>query len=176
MAADINGGECAVWLPGEMVDYDIRTSKQIPPLERVSVTVASGGQIAFRRQLPSPPHVLEDFIPSRNKPITATLALAVFLRPDAAWHAGAATLAVGLENSTNLSRRLLKEGECLRDITATQRLMRALFDLADGKPLSLAPHRYGFLDRCRLENALFERFGLTPDMLGQPTRRLERAA
>jgi len=176
VAADIENGECAVCLPGEMVDADLTASKWIPPLARVSVAVAPGGRIAFRRQIAPSSHAVQDLISSRNKPITAALALAIFLRPDTAWHAGAATFAVGLDSGANLSRRLLKEGECLRDIATTQRLMRALFDLADGKPLSLAPHRYGFIDRCRLENALFDRFGLTPDLLGSLSTKFDRAA
>lgn len=168
VAANIEGGECAVWLPGEMRDSDARAPKWIPPLERISVTVAPKCRVSFRLQLSSPSHAMVNLITSRNKPITAALSLAIFLLPDAAWHAGAAALAVGLDSSAILSRLLLKEGECLREIATTQRLMRALFDLADGKPLSLAPHRYGFLDRCRLENALFDRFGLMPDMLVRP--------
>nr|WP_315598904.1 hypothetical protein [uncultured Cupriavidus sp.] len=159
-----------------MRDPDALAPEWIPPLELVNVRVALDSRVSFRRLLPPHPHAAPQWARSRDKPVTAALSLAVFGRPDAAWHAGAATLTLGLKSSASLSRRLLKEGECLRDIVVTQRLMRVLFDLADGKPLSLAPHRYGFPDRCRLENALFDRFRLVPDLLTQPPAGIDRAA
>ena len=176
VAAEIECGECAVWLPGEMRDPDALAPEWIPPLELVNVGVAPDSRVSFRRLLPSDPHATPQRAPSRDKPVTAALSFAVFGLPDAAWHAGAATLALGLNSSAMLSRQLLKEGECLRDIVITQRLMRVLFDLAGGQPLSLAPHRYGFPDRCRLENALFDRFCLIPDLLAQPPSGFDRAA
>ncbi|MBU68635.1 MAG: hypothetical protein CL858_24875 [Cupriavidus sp.] len=63
-----------------------------------------------------------------------------------------------------ISRKLLQENESLRQVALRQRLNRLLFDVLSARYAGV-PAVYGFVDRCRLENAVYDRFGVSLDSL-----------
>ncbi|MGO4328136.1 hypothetical protein AB4Z48_27240 [Cupriavidus sp. 2TAF22] len=98
---------------------------------------------------------------SASRPLTRWLASLVLTEPledwNLDWFAGIAGI-----SKASLSRRLFAEGSSFREAVRAHRLLRLLLDLPGlGRPSHAMVTRYGFSDRCQLEDAVFEQFGLT---------------
>lgn len=171
VAIQIEHGESKVWVTGRMEGCEIPESQLIWPLEPVRLTVRPHGRLLVRELHPAQAALCELASTAPRKPASIALSRNVFRAPQHDWHARAACQALNIAAPTALSRRLLSEGECLREIVVTQRLMRLLFDLPTGGNPLLTPDRYGFTDRSSLENSLYDRFGLAPDTIDKILRR-----
>ncbi|MCY1209757.1 hypothetical protein D9M72_214200 [compost metagenome] len=91
--------------------------------------------------------------------------MAVFQAPQKPWRLASASRELRIDQAGQLSRTLLSEGESFVDLVATQRLMRALFDLAGADREAARVGSYGFPDRARFEDAIFDRFGVNASLL-----------
>jgi len=117
-------------------------------------------QIAHQPEI-HPPVVAEDL--ASRRPLASHISEFVFSAPDLDWRLETAGEMLGLRASA-LSRRLMKEGESLRELLRRQRLARFAYDLLAGVASNSAP-AYGFSDMCRLENAFYDRFGVSTNQL-----------
>jgi hypothetical protein len=100
-----------------------------------------------------------------RKPLTMEVSSAVFFAPHLGWRLASAPSLLSAVAGTKISRGLLQEGESFRQIVMTQRLMRFLFDLSTLGTTRTEGEDYGFPDRCRLENAFHDQFGVSIDLL-----------
>jgi hypothetical protein len=92
--------------------------------------------------------------------MTARISLAVFMAPHLDWRLSSAAAIAANMSRPVLSRKLLQESESLRDVVRIQRLSRFAFDVLSSGPDPLAAS-YGFCDRCRLANAVYDHFGVS---------------
>lgn len=101
------------------------------------------------------------------RPLTRLLARHVLAAPQRDWTLDTFAAIAGLSR-TLLSRRLFAEGASFREVVRTHRLTRLLIELPQlGRLDHALAIRYGFTDRCQLENAVFDQFGM-------PLGRLQR--
>lgn len=104
---------------------------------------------------------------SAMRPLTRLLARNALAAPHHDWTLDTFAAIAGLSR-TLLSRRLFAEGTSFREVVRTHRLIRLLIELPRlGRPDHTLATRYGFTDRCQLENAVFDQFGM-------PLGRLQR--
>ncbi len=95
-----------------------------------------------------------------TRPLTRLLARHAVAAPHHDWTLDAFAGIAGLSR-TLLSRRLFAEGTSFREVVRTHRLIRLLLDLPElGHPDHTMAACYGFADRCQLENAVFDQFGV----------------
>lgn len=94
---------------------------------------------------------------SSVRSLTLGVARAVFSAPDAAWTRAHAAAMFGVSKEI-LSARMLAEGSALTQIICEQRLMRTLFDVAQGMPHR---SRYGFPSIERRDSAFYDQFGMS---------------
>nr|WP_315595288.1 hypothetical protein [uncultured Cupriavidus sp.] len=95
------------------------------------------------------------------RPLTRLLAHHVLGAPQRNWTLDAFASVAGMTRPA-LSRRLFAEGTSFRESVRTHRLTRLLIDLSDcSLPAHTLSLRYGFADRCLLEDAVFEQYGLS---------------
>lgn len=168
VATELEHGRCEeVFVQGQMQLVGAPAPQLIWPLEIVNLVIAPHSRMLFHMLKPGDIQAIPTLSAPRRRPITVALALEVFQAPQCDWHAGPAARAINIDGRTALSRKLLSEGQCLREIVITQRLMRLLFDLSNGLAPLQTPARYGFPDRSRIEDALYDRFGLSATLLRQ---------
>ncbi|WP_349606968.1 hypothetical protein [Cupriavidus sp. DF5525] len=163
VVAEVIEGDCELNVPGQMRANQDSVLHSIRPLESPRLVLAERARVAFR-QLPGQP-VQSDARERPHKPIACIVALAVFQSPQKPWRLATASRELRIDHPGRLSRTLMSEGESFVDLVATQRLMRALFDLAEGDCQAARAGFYGFPDRARLEDAIFDRFGVDPSLL-----------
>ncbi|WP_147311552.1 hypothetical protein [Cupriavidus taiwanensis] len=163
VVAEVIKGDCELIVPGQMRASHDGVWHTIRPLESPRLVLAERARVAFR-QLPLSGRQAEAG-ERRHKPIASTLALAVFQSPQRPWRLASASQELSMDRPGRLSRSLMSEGESFVDLVATQRLMRALFDLAGAGSQSRLTECYGFPDRARLEDAIYDRFGVNAALL-----------
>ncbi len=165
VAAQILRGHCEVAVPGQMLDPT--GDRLIRALDYTSVSLKQEARIVFRSlRLQAPLSAAPGRHAKRqHKPVASALAATVFALPGHPWCVDNALQALRLDDGGSLTHRLLREGESFRELVATQRLMRLLFDRCAAAPNEGSAASYGFPDRCRLENALYDRFGIEPALL-----------
>ncbi|KUE87983.1 hypothetical protein ASL20_14915 [Cupriavidus necator] len=161
--AEVIEGDCELNVPGQMRATHDGGWHAIRPLESPHLVLAERARVAFR-QLPWSGQRIR--VEERShKPIASSLAMAVFQAPQKPWRLASASRELRIDQAGQLSRTLLSEGESFVDLVATQRLMRALFDLAGADREAARVGSYGFPDRARFEDAIFDRFGVNASLL-----------
>lgn len=165
VVAEVIEGDCKVFLPGRMLASHHGVLHEIRPLESPRLVLAKRARVAFR-PLSAPAHPVQARMAGKPyKPAASALALAVFESPHKPWQLASASKELRFDQVGRLSRTLMSEGESFLDLVSTQRLMRALFDLAEADWPATRGEYYGFPDRARLENAIFDRFGVNTSLL-----------
>lgn len=165
VVAEVIEGDCELNVPGQMRASQDGVLHWIRPLESPRLVLAERARVAFR-QLPLFGQPVQSDVGVRpHKPIACIVALAVFQSPEKPWRLATASRELRIDHPERLSRTLMSEGESFVDLVATQRLMRALFDLADTDSQAARAGFYGFPDRARLEDAIFDRFGVNRSLL-----------
>lgn len=170
---DVETGACEVAMRGFTRTVRSGEFRLIPALEEISITLLSGAGLMLTIV---PESVSRFAVPGRNsdreasnlstddlrqrKPATAGICLAVFAAPQLDWGLSAAAAQFGELDGRGLSRKLLQECSSLRQLVRTQRLSRFVFDLLSSTPNASAAS-YGFSDRCHLENAVYDQFGIS---------------
>ncbi|MBP0624366.1 hypothetical protein [Cupriavidus consociatus] len=176
---DVESGACELSMRGFTRTIRHGEARLVPALEEVSLTLLRQARVTLT-MLPEcgvdPGR--ERCRPStddswKRRPATAGLSLAVFASPQLDWGLSSAAACLGKMDGRSLSRKLLQECSSLRQVVKTQRLSRFLFDLmASARQASAAS--YGFPDQCRLENAVYDQFGISISALSrlspQPAR------
>lgn len=163
VVAEVIEGDCEINVPGQMRAAHDGGWHAIRPLESPRLVLAERARVAFRQlPLPCQPVPVEE---RPHKPIASTLALAVFQAPQKPWRLASASQELRINHAGRLSRTLLSEGESFVDLVVTQRLMRVLFDLAGADWQAARGRCYGFPDRARLEDAIYDRFGVNAALL-----------
>ncbi|MFJ1254899.1 hypothetical protein [Cupriavidus sp. CuC1] len=163
VVAEVIKGDCELLVPGQMRASHDGAWHTIRPLESPRLLLAERARVAFRQLPPSGRQA--EAGERRHKPIASTLALAVFRAPQRPWRLASASQELRIDCPGRLSRSLMSEGESFVDLVATQRLMRALFDLAGTGGQAARAGCYGFPDRARLEDAIYDRFGVNSALL-----------
>lgn len=99
------------------------------------------------------------------KPLTLVIALLVFLQPQRQWTRGEIAAHLSLPVPV-LSRRIFAEGSSLRQTVLDHRLSRLFWDLPMLDKIDPdVGFAYGLPDRSRLEDLMFDRYGLSLDQL-----------
>jgi len=166
---EVEAGICELTVRGFTRTLRRGECRTLPALERLSITLCRRGALALV-SLPAdegPPNrsaVIDDI--RHRKPVTAALALAVFASPESDWRISSASASLGHLLTGRLSQRLLQENESFRDVVRSQRLARFMLDLASAVEPPV-PTTYGFGDRCHLENALYDQFGDSAELIAR---------
>ncbi|MBF6990788.1 hypothetical protein [Cupriavidus sp. IK-TO18] len=129
----------------------------IPSLTRFDLHLSANASVQVQVQ----PEDMENFSRQARKPMTHALARCVFLQPGRNWtrHECAALLHL---STSELSRQLFAEGECMRDTVRSSRLSKFLVDLPQlPKVNNRLAAAYGFHYQYLLEEAVYESFGVT---------------
>lgn len=163
VVAEVIEGDCELNVPGQMRATRDGGWHTIWPLESPRLVLAERARVAFRQLRLSGPSVQAGARP--RKPVASALALVVFQSPYEPWRLASASRKLCIDAPGRLSRALLGEGESFMDLVATQRLMRALFDMAGADGNAARAGCYGFADRASLEDAIFDRFGVNALLL-----------
>ncbi|KJK22189.1 hypothetical protein UB46_22820 [Burkholderiaceae bacterium 16] len=169
----VEAGACEVSMRGFTRAVPHGESRLIPALEEVSLTLLRHARVTLTivpESGPGFPGAGRDqgcgsTDPStddlrQRKPATAGISLAVFASPQSDWGLSSAAACLGKVDGRWLSRKLLQECSSLRQLVRTQRLSRFVFDLLSSAAPSSATS-YGFSDRCHLENAVYDQFGIS---------------
>ncbi|SOZ33471.1 conserved hypothetical protein [Cupriavidus taiwanensis] len=172
---DVESGACELSMRGFTRTVRHGEARLIPALEEVSLTLLRQARLTLtmlpecgldpgREHCQPAPND-----PWKRRPATAGLSLAVFAAPQLDWGLTSAAACLGKLDGRSLSRKLLQECSSLRQLVKTQRLARFIFDLmASARPASAAS--YGFTDHCRLENAVYDQFGMSISALSRLSR------
>ncbi|WP_133303110.1 hypothetical protein [Cupriavidus lacunae] len=163
---DVETGACEVSMRGFTRTVRCGESRLIPALEEVSLTLLRQARVTLtilpesgRGQDRGAFNLSVDDLRER-KPATAGISLAVFASPQLDWGLSSAAACLGKLDGRWLSRKLLQECSSLRQLVRAQRLSRFVFDILSSAAKSSAVS-YGFSDRCRLENAVYDQFGIS---------------
>ncbi len=140
-------GRFGIWLPRFELQLGSTAARLVQPSVRLLHADALRGGVS----------AVDDFL----RPLTLSIAMAVFSEPDAPWSRSYVAATLGLSKDS-LSARLLIEGSALTYIIREQRLMRTLFDVARGKSLHA---RNGFASLERRNTAFFDCFGVCVEEL-----------
>ncbi|WP_042883279.1 hypothetical protein [Cupriavidus necator] len=175
----VEAGTCEVSMRGFTRAVRHGESRLIPALEEVSLTLLRQAKVTLtivpesgpgfpapgrdQGRVSSSPST-DDL--RQRKPATAGISLAVFTSPQSDWGLSSAAACLGKLDGRWLSRKLLQECSSLRQLVRTQRLSRFVFDLLCSATQSSAAS-YGFTDRCRLENAVYDQFGISVAVLAR---------
>jgi len=176
---DVEAGLCDVSIRGFTRTLRVGDARILPGLEQASIALLRQARLALTI-VPEPAAltlglaadrngepvslVIDDVL--RRKPLTACISLAVFMAPHSDWRLSSAGAVAGIPSGPLLSRKLLQESQSLRDMVRIQRLSRFVFDTLLSVPDRLASS-YGFSDRCRLENAVYDHFGISVESLAR---------
>ncbi|MDF3839907.1 hypothetical protein P3W85_44330 [Cupriavidus basilensis] len=179
LSIEVTAGHCIVSQRGFARTLRSRVARVVPALEPVSLVLIDSVTLALIQidalPIPKAPGGFAglgdraDWVADdarERKPLTAALSLAVFMAPHADWRLATACRPLGLDETGTVSRRLLCEGESFREIVMTYRLTRLALDLMATGSMQV-PAFYGFRDRCHLENAVYDRFGLPVSALAR---------
>jgi len=90
------------------------------------------------------------------RPLSQSVARAVFSEPEAPWRRARAAETLGL-SVRELSVRLFREGATLSSLIWEQRLMRALFDVSQGRGIRAT---HGFVSREQRDSAFYDCLGI----------------
>jgi len=179
----VENGICGLSLGGYTRSIYATETRLIAPLEMITLTIEKRSRIVIaaidigeegpsilgrvdsnpRSRIHTRPNAT--YWPIRRR-LAQVVATAVFDAPHLNWRLSSAPIYL-TTNETNISRTLMQEGESFREIVRTQRLMRLLFDTYHYGQRWLASCAYGFPERCRLENAAYDHFGITPELLSR---------
>lgn len=128
----------------------------IPSLTRFDLHLSANASVRVQVQ----PEDIENFSRQTRKPMTHALARCVFLQPGRNWTRNDCAALLHLSTS-DLSRQLFSEGECMRDTVRSSRLSKLLVDLPRLPKVNRLAAAYGFHYQYLLEEAVYESFGVT---------------
>lgn len=174
---EVGAGTCEVLLRGYTRTICAGEWRVLPALEPISVTLLHGASLGLKLVSGTPVPwqtnasdllqghlaLLADDIRQR-KPLTAALSAAVFHDPHTDWQLSTASIKLGHCTGRRLAAKLHQEGESFRILVRTQRLVRISMDLMASRYVR-SSGAYGFRDRCRLENTLYDHLGISVDAL-----------
>ncbi|WP_439687524.1 hypothetical protein MNJPNG_22300 [Cupriavidus oxalaticus] len=136
-----------------------KTEILVRPFNRFELGLSRGTIVHVTLSCEPAPRPLSG--PAADKPLTRELAQRVFATPHRQWSIAAMSLATG-RRQASLSRELFAEGSSFRELLRTTRLNRLFVDIPGlGRFDHALAAQYGFRDRCQLEDAVFDHFGLT---------------